>query len=250
MRHFINATLWLIGSTFIGIEAGATTIQLNFNSLPSAQGWTYSGTVSESSVFSVSGGVLTMDGRGLGDTMARYSFANAVDISQPFTINVSLRVVNADNSTVFFPGFQLGAWYSDGVVWNPEISWSTAKDAGYSIVTPGIATAPPWNQFTAAANVDTGFHDYSLHVAPGGAATLSIDGALVTTGQAGNFGPGTVPDFLYFGDASRESEAEVQIRSYSFSQTVPDRLSTMAGLAMSVLGVFTFAGMAKASRAD
>ena len=71
-----------------------STVTLNFNSLPSAQGWTYVNGHSQSpdytncpenSVFSVDGTKLTLNDLGQGQAIPHYEYY-AIDPSQPFSI--------------------------------------------------------------------------------------------------------------------------------------------------------------------
>src|SRR5262249_26008464 len=68
-----------------------TTLTLNFNSLPSAQGWTYESgyppnSPSETAVFAVDGTKLTQNTMGKGSSYADYAIHNGVDPKLPFTI--------------------------------------------------------------------------------------------------------------------------------------------------------------------
>lgn len=213
-------------------SAKADTIRLNFDTLPSDQGWTYSGLVPETSVFSVSGGVLTQDGRGLGDTMARYSLWNVIDFTRPFSIDFSLRVIDSDNFPVNYGAFQIGAI---GPNLQANVYFYRIRDWDYSQIFATISTAPPWDWITSSATVDREFHDYSLNVFPDGTGNLLIDGKLVTEGRMWSSGS-SLYNFLFFGDESRESEGLVQLRSYVFTQ-VPEGSSTLIYLVCSIVAL-------------
>src|SRR5690242_18758410 len=68
--------------------ASANTITLKFDSLPSAQGWTYlsgygSGAPAETDVYSVDGTKLTQNTMGRGANFASYEMYGAIDPNQP-----------------------------------------------------------------------------------------------------------------------------------------------------------------------
>ena len=73
-----------------------SVLSLQFDSLPSAQGWTYlSGyapnSPSEMAVYSVDGTKLTQNTMGIGSNFGNYAINNAIDPTKPFTINVRAR---------------------------------------------------------------------------------------------------------------------------------------------------------------
>ena len=81
-------------------------IALDFRSLPSAQGWTYfalNNIVPETSVFSVSNGILIQDSLVIGLTAQgsnRYDLAGVVDPLLPFTLSVTARVLRESGGGV------------------------------------------------------------------------------------------------------------------------------------------------------
>src|SRR5216683_2118526 len=80
-----------------------TTIALNFNSLPSAQGWSYvSGyppnSPSETAVYSVDGTTLTQNTMGIHSNFGNYAIDNAVDPTKPFTITVRACVLDSEQT--------------------------------------------------------------------------------------------------------------------------------------------------------
>ena len=79
-------------------EVAKVHIALDFDSLPSEQGWTYTtrGIVPETSVFSVSDGILIQNSLGVGfagQGNNSYEILDAVDPILPFTISVTARVL-------------------------------------------------------------------------------------------------------------------------------------------------------------
>ncbi|BCU11250.1 hypothetical protein MAN88_18140 [Microcystis aeruginosa] len=81
------------------VPVNASNVTLNFNTLPSSQGWTYlvdGNTATETDVFSISNGVLTQNTLGSGDGVNGYTLANVVDTTQPFTLSWRSRVLQVD----------------------------------------------------------------------------------------------------------------------------------------------------------
>ena len=72
------------------------TIDLQFDSLPTAQGWFYQGHVAESIAFSVDGTTLTQNTLGQGDISAVDFMNNVIDPTLPFTLSVRARVLQSD----------------------------------------------------------------------------------------------------------------------------------------------------------
>src|SRR5689334_2347284 len=79
-----------------------TTLTLNFNSLPSAQGWTYESGYGATSppekVYSVDGTKLTQNTMGIGSNFGNYVIYNGVDPTKPFTIDVRARVTESEET--------------------------------------------------------------------------------------------------------------------------------------------------------
>lgn len=188
---------------FVSPASNARKIELSFDRLPSQQGWIYSGAVPESSVFSVVNGVLRMDGRGLGDTRARYDQFDVIEPTRPFSIDISMRIIDSDNFPDFEWVFGLGAI---GPGLGSTLEWGTARGLGYSYVATGTGNA---------CTVDTGFHDYLLTVVPGGNFQLFIDGVLCDEGPTPG---GDMVNTLFFQDSAREAEALLEIRRFVFDQ--------------------------------
>lgn len=104
---FVAASLLMLGS------AGAAHAQftaLTFNSLPSAQGWTYIGTgnTSESSIFSVVNDALQQRTVGKGAIQAYYELDGLADFSKPFSMEMRASILNQDNGNAY--GLCMGAY--------------------------------------------------------------------------------------------------------------------------------------------
>jgi hypothetical protein len=184
-------------------------VTLVFNSLPSAQGWTYidggSG-VPEPSVFSVDGNMLHMDTIGVGNTGIVYKRFGAVDPALPFTLAVRARVNAYEEAN---PALN-----------NPHgfnISVYTGSEQYEVAISPKriLAGAPPYLETTIDVSQ---FHDYRIESTGGSSFELFIDG--VSLGIASTTLT-SATNSLYFGDATAGANADVDISYYSFTQ-VPD----------------------------
>ena len=112
-RYFGKSVL-AAGFLSVSLQTSATTISLDFNSLPSAQGWTYNTTgQTEATIFSVSGTTLHQNsmGTGLGPggtAFQNYTLDNVVDPTKPFTLEVQARVLESE--TLDAGGFGFGVF--------------------------------------------------------------------------------------------------------------------------------------------
>ena len=192
----------------------AERIELSFDRLPSQQGWTYSGRVPESSVFSVAEGVLRMDGRGLGDTMARYQQIGVIDATLPFTLEARLRIVDSDTLSPY-DVFELGA---HGPKLSSYWSWSIGQGSGFSRVSTMVSREDGAG-VSVGMNIDSGFHDYFMNVTPGGTFQAYIDGKLFASGATPEF---EMNNLLLFQDSSREAEGVMEMRRFVFQQAIPE----------------------------
>ncbi len=210
---------------FFSITAHAQSISLNFNTLPSTQGWTYSavqGTygnflpspVTESSVFSVQHGILTQNTIGQGLLGASYSVKNFADFSLPYTINVTARLLATENGDNY--GFEFGTH---------ENTYVTAIDFHNGYVSDGYSSTKAYIDTTV-------FHNYEMDVSTDGSYKLFIDGNFAFSASGIN-SPYIIPDnlkqIIYFGDATPDgSNAYGQISSYTFSQVSPPYALTVS----------------------
>ncbi len=187
----------------------ATTVTLNFSSLPSAQGWTYfSDGAPEASIFSVSGGVLTQHTETFAGaaTIQGYDLFGAVSLSLPFTISVRARVL-ADSSTGFgINSFGFCFFANTG----PEI---------FGVGLEAIGRIGDINNVVVSTAIDTKvFHDYRLVATPGVGYQLFVDDVLVATGPPRISGGSSV---LRLGDCTRGQGALAEVTAYSFRQFIP-----------------------------
>jgi hypothetical protein len=145
-------------------QGGAVT--LNFDSLPSRQGWSFFevGGVTESQVFSIAGGSLVQDTTVFGGDVQATPVLKAVDPRLPFQLEARTRA--------FQPG---GVGVGHYAVTKNEL-FAFFLHAHEVIAFNG-------SNFTTVATQDnTVFHDYLLEGRPGGRYNLSVDGTALVTG--------------------------------------------------------------------
>src|SRR5262249_41970745 len=145
-----------------------STITLNFNSLPSAQGWTYlSGfppnSPLETNVYSFDGTKLTQNTMGIGDNFGNYVIYNGVDPTKPCTINVRRRVLQSEL-------LDQGAAFAFDVV-----AFTGSEVFGFGLNTTTIR-APLGTQQLASIDA-TQFHDYRIEANPGVNVSIYVDNA-------------------------------------------------------------------------
>lgn len=192
--------------------AAQGTITLDVNSLPSTQGWIYFSDGSpETSIFSVSEGILTQNTLAGPFTVERYKRQGVLDPSFPFSIAIRARVVADSGICPTNPfGFAFGATAGEEIF---LIGLSTSR----------IQDVRGVDLSTTADN--TIFHDYRLEVTPGVGYSLFVDGTLLGSGLP-RFFPQPDPDNLganelVFGDSTRCQGALAGVMSYTFIQQLP-----------------------------
>lgn len=194
-----------IQSVFAAGSAGTChrSVTLDFNSLPSAQGWTYVGDgTPEANVFSVSGGVLTMNTLGRGGSFPHYEFPGTIDSALPFTLSMRARVTGYEGET---PDnvFGFGVFGCEG---------ANSERFGVGLSQTRIMTVTP----DLSANLDaTQFHDYLVKGTPGGGYQVFVDNTLMLNGQSA---PGGCPYLLWLGDGTGGPNARAEITRFSFTQ--------------------------------
>lgn len=130
-------------------QAAGTRIVLKFNSLPSAQGFTYfqGGGIPESRVFSVNGTSLTQNTIGIGQGDPNYALFGVVNGSLPFALTVRVKILAYENIGVggpfgfFFdvrtatPNQEYAIGFTKSLVTDP-LGNGVAIEPRYSIRTP------------------------------------------------------------------------------------------------------------------
>lgn len=196
-------------------------LTLNFNTLPSNQGFdyflggAYSGSgIPESQIFSLSGGVLQINSMGVylcggGDIM--YTRNGIVDSGTPFSISFTARVLEEEgnvqsNSYGFFVAVTTGR-----------------EDFGIGLGTHRIeATGAPPYPFTTSID-NTVWHNYRLNGQPGVGLQIYVDNVLVLSDapdpdyQKSYSGP--TGSSLSFGKGTCGTNALAQMTALSFQQS-------------------------------
>ena len=187
-------------------HAADTRIVLTFNSLPSAQGFTYfqGGGIPESRVFSVNGKSLTQNTIGIGQGNPNYAMFGVVDGSKPFVLTVRVRILAYETFGIGGPG---GFFF--------DVRLATTPEQEYAIeFTKSLVTDPLGNSVAIDTTV---FHTYTLKATPGGNYTLSIDGQFAFGGPFSSTGGAL--NAVQFGDGNGQgANAKAKITKFVFSQ--------------------------------
>lgn len=190
----------------------AATISIDFNSLPSNQGWIFVGnSLPEETAYRVDGATLTQSTVGAGsDVTAIYRINNIVNSSKEMSLSFTARVVDFENS---------GDAITQERGFNVMI---LDRWAAYRIAVTNNAVLVNKKQFELDTSV---FHDYVFASHPSGQINLYqlfIDGNLVMEGGSGSGGDENV---IYFGDSSNAENSHIEITDFSFdtaSGAMPD----------------------------
>jgi hypothetical protein len=212
---------------FASVSANAETVTLDTSILPSAQGWTYFGTgafagVPETNFFSNVGGELVQNTIGSGlpivnNTNNLYLRPISLAPGQSWKLSVVARIAQSEQ----IPIAQILAPYGFifSVATNPDYYLtsvdasgrvSTVFDGNSAFQLPGVFDPNAYNLY----EVNGG----------GGAFSLKYNGTTVFSGNTPLNFPS--PQLLLLGDGSFAANANVFIRSYSFtSGAVPEPAS-------------------------
>jgi hypothetical protein len=201
-------TLTLICSLAVALLApesaqASSSFSLQFNSLPSAQGWTYfqGGSIPETSVFSATGTSLIQDTIGTGFTDSpNYAMFGVVDGSEPFQLTVRARILAYEGTQPFGFFFDVR---------------TAAPNQEYAIgFTPASVIDPLGNGVAVDTTV---FHTYVLSATPGGPYTLDIDGHFAFSGPFS--ATGGALNAVQFGDGNATgANAQAEVTQLEFSQ--------------------------------
>ncbi len=209
-----------VATTMFFDSSSATEVSLNFGSLPSSQGWTYStsGTnsgVPESSVFSVSGGVLVLNtmSTGSGGTI-QYTRSQALNETESLVIAMRARLTNIE-------GDAGAGCYGYGFA----VSVNTGTRAiQFGFLPDRIRDDCPVPRDIVFLD-NTIFHDYRIEMLPNGNVRLFVDGVLRATTTVLAV---TSPPRLGLGDQTGNTNARAEITSYRVVQPAAAVPSTSA----------------------
>jgi len=173
------------------VSVGTWTKITDMSVLPSADGWTYSGTIGELTACSVSNGILTMNNTGAGAVYCRYLIDPAFDSTIGYSIELKMQLVSVESTGFVYIWFQNvgGAKgdYFEIKTSNIQFEYASAGTATYSMDT-----------------TDT-FHIYRI-VVLGTNAKVYVDGVLrlnSTLTSGGN------PNNLVVGDENGGGTANI-----------------------------------------
>ena len=203
----VSSLAYLTFSLGLVAEVHAETFTLDFNSLPSNQGWSYRGSpLAEGEAFRVDGSGLIQTTIGSGNSTASYRMENIVNSSEPMTLSFTSRVLSHE---------RIGAG-TLGWSFNFQI-YDLAAILRLDMTDNAVIVNG------ASFDLDTTvFHDYVWEYLPGGDYEFFVDGLLL---RAGNSFIQSGENFISFGDRASAENADVEITALSFSVAsgaVPD----------------------------
>jgi len=197
-------------------------IQLDFATLPSAQGFTYAPVGShagavEGNIFSVAGGALIQNSLGSGHGTIGgsilYVRPGIVTASEPKELRVTARCLQVEGSGIGSAGQQGFAFgFTTGSV-----------QYDISITPTSVYTLGPAGTVPVAGTYDnTQFHDWVLEYSPPAAFRIYRDGTLIHTGTTGS---SVAANRLFLGDGTGAANARAEISAFHFLQgeALPNR---------------------------
>lgn len=198
----LGGLVWWLAS---GQAACAQTTTLAFDSLPSAQGWTYVSNGAEHSTFSLSGGLLKQHTVGFGSIYSWYEKRGVVDPTKPFVMKMRARVTAEDRGSDY--GLSFGQ-YTGTRAFFFGIAGGRLRNISGTVLASGLNMSE--------------FHDYRVE---GNFATdtykLYYDNTLISQGGSAASGSNNC---ILFGDGTPTgSNANAEISMVTFEQAAdPD----------------------------
>ena len=202
-------------ATLLNAHAQAQTVNLDMSSLPSAQGWSYSGSVPESSVYSVSEGELHQNTLGIltqpSDSVS-YLY-NVAPAPSSFDITLSARVTS-----------EQGPWGALAVNVNGPYGQNALLFLGTSQFQ---ADSPAGGTFGGASD-NTLFHTYEMtgSFGPNGSYSLYRDGVYVGSTPLPFYPESSAQASVVLGDLGVRWEgtdvADISSFSATFTSSVPE----------------------------
>jgi hypothetical protein len=224
----------LIISCALATSLHANGITLSTSSLPSTQGWSFvtQGALSESQVFSVSGGLLHQDSLGGGPYAYNYQQPGVV-ASVPFVLDWDARLVNEENSYYYFFNGNADGFAVEADTGSLAFAIGLGLN-GLSLLDQDPQPTPTQMRISAATLAAGGvsltdFHDYRLVADPTTDTwNFYIDGTFWAAGHALIDG---APNNLYFGDNTGGPNAQGDIAAFSYEplsdSSVPEPASLL-----------------------
>ncbi|MEF8755786.1 MAG: PEP-CTERM sorting domain-containing protein [Accumulibacter sp.] len=219
-----------------GSEANALNLTLDFQSLPSAQGWTFAtnnshlGNAAESLVYSTCTAdglpALCMDSTQLpysnSDGSAFWYTRADLELSNPFTVLMRARLLEE-----VFQGFPSGrnafGLFIDAYTGSGLAQFGVGAD-------PSRIQSHVKNYAEILTPFDTRqWHDYRFVVQPGGAFELFVDGA-TTPIVSGPLLPSSLDQALNFGDGTSFNAVRAEITMFQVTQVPEPSTSLMVSL--------------------
>ncbi|MBI1918651.1 MAG: hypothetical protein HYS12_28490 [Planctomycetes bacterium] len=193
-----------------------STVTLGFDSLPSAQGWTYVNGHSISpgyanvpeSVFSADGTKLALNDLGYGQAIPHYENRTIGASSEPFAIEARVRVLATEPTF----GTESPGIYDVLARINNEF-YQIALNKVQVVVYGGTS-------FSTFALDATQFHTYRLEGIPGQRFTVYVDGNLLTSVAPQPSAGGS--NILYLGDGTSFGNCIAELTSFTFTQGATD----------------------------
>ncbi len=225
LKRFVSAAAMIVA---VQAPSHATTITLDFGSLPSAQGWTYASNPDyypdpapiEASVFSVDGTKLIQNTIGTGISYAGYVRPNPLNPLLPFSISVRARVLQSEE---VYPGAPATSFLAYATTGSEFFAFGLNMDT-----ISGPSHLDIYHPIDA-----TIFHTYRLEAVPGVSAVLYVDDVLFGTATPS---PDNEPSILGIGNASSFEKGHVEVTMFQVTQ-VPEP-STSLLLSLGLASVF------------
>lgn len=201
-----------ITSTPVTEVYAGVNISLEFDTLPSSQGWKYRilNTADENEFWTVDGAMLTINTMGLRETNngSWYEINDILNPYEPFSISMRVRpledesVINNHTAFAFF--FNTGMYAIGG-----------PKQGALWIGPNGIYIYGYYGSIMPDSFNYSEFHDYRIEAFPNGDIDIFIDDIFVIKGHVIDY---VAENLVAFGDGSSHANTHSEIRSFTFSQ--------------------------------
>lgn len=191
-------------------------VLLSFSTLPSAQGWTYTPSgahagVLEAAIYSVNGTRLLQNSMGQSNGVSGgsilYVRTNGITTTESKRIVVRARCLAQEGSANATLG-QGGLYYG----------FTTGSvQYGFGLTMTRLFVLQPAGTVVLAGTYDnsTQYHDYVFHWVPGGAWSLTRDGAAAGSGSGGF---AVAANRLFLGDGTGGANAQAETSYFRFTQ--------------------------------